>query len=322
MQRSSDQRKPNQPTKRKFQLLSVGILLILIALACGPPTVSPPDQNALETAIQQTFIAQTIAAVEANQQAGQQQQQQPPQQQPPQQQQQQPPTATHTVQVATVTPSQTPLPTNTFTPSVPMVSVSVNTNCRLGPGKAYELLGALLVGEQAEIIARDPSGLYWYIKNPDRAGFCWLWGNYATTTGNVGSLPVFTPPPTPTFTPTPTPVIDFSVSVHEIEGCAGWEIEFSLTNTGDVMFQSLSTAVTDNDTAQPTVTTSSEQFDERNGCLVAHTFHDLDPGDSGYTVSGVLVNDPAGHNISATIQLCTGPGLSGTCVTKNLSFTP
>ena len=202
-----------------------------------------------------------------------------------------------------------------------MVSVSVDTNCRIGPGKIYELIGALLVGEEAEIIARDPSGLYWYIKSPDRGGFCWLWGNYATTKGNTASLPVFTPPPTPTFTPTPTPAINFSVSFHEVDGCVGWNIEFKITNNGEVMFQSVSTSVTDNDTAE-TVTSQYDKFEEWNGCLVGSTYQDLDPGDTGYTTGGTLTNDPAGHSLDASVQLCTEPALGGTCLTKNLSFTP
>ena len=178
-----------------------------------------------------------------------------------------------------------------------------------------------MVGEQAEIVARDPTGYYWYIKNPDKGGFCWLWGNYATTIGNVGALPVFTPPPTPTFTSTPTPVIAYSVSFHEVEGCVGWELEFKFTNTGDVMFQSLSITVTDNDTAQ-TVAINADKWVARNGCLEEGGFNDLDPGDTGYAVGGTLLNNPSGHSIDATVKLCTENGQGGTCVTKNLSFTP
>lgn len=297
--------------KTQSQLVIVALVAVILILACGPTTTATPtvDQNAVVTSVQQTMIAHTLAALEANQQSSGEQQQQPA------------PTLTHTIAVTTETPTLTLEPSYTPTSSVPMVSVSVDTNCRFGPGKDYELLGALLVGEQAEIVARDPSGFYWYIKNPDRSGFCWLWANYATTTGNTASLAVFTPPPTPTFTATPTPDIDFNVTFHEIDGCVGWEIEFRITNTGSVIFQSVSTVVTDNKTAQ-TVNTSADKFEERNGCLVAGTYSDLDPGDTGYTVGGILNNNPVGHNLDASVQLCTDLGLGGTCVTKNFSFTP
>ncbi len=92
----------------------------------------------------------------------------------------------------------TPTVTLTPTPSVPMVSVSVNTNCRTGPGQAYDIIGALMIGEQAEVVAGAVGGGYWIIKNPDRSGECWLWANYATVVGETGGLPMYTPPPTPT----------------------------------------------------------------------------------------------------------------------------
>ena len=52
-------------------------------------------------------------------------------------------TATQTIQ-----PTMTLTQTMTLTPteSKPMVSVSVDTNCRTGPGKIYDWIGALLVG--------------------------------------------------------------------------------------------------------------------------------------------------------------------------------
>jgi hypothetical protein len=116
------------------------------------------------------------------------------------------------------TSTQTPDPTITSsatitltpTPEKPMVSVSVNTNCRTGPGQQFDLAGALLVGEQAEVVGVYPDGDYWIIKNLRRGGECWLWGNYATVVGQTAGLPVFTSPPTPTPSFTPTPVYNWT----------------------------------------------------------------------------------------------------------------
>lgn len=103
------------------------------------------------------------------------------------------PTETTTPPITlTATETQTP------TPDKPLVSVSVDTNCRTGPGEQYDLIGALLVGEQAEVVGETTDGGYWIIKNPDRAGECWLWGYYASVTGPTEGLPRYTPPPTPT----------------------------------------------------------------------------------------------------------------------------
>jgi len=86
-----------------------------------------------------------------------------------------------------------------------MARVSENTNCRTGPGVVYDLVGALLVGEQAVVVGKFSAGNYWIINNPDAAGTCWIWGQYATVSGNTAGLPEYTAPPTPTPTFTPTP---------------------------------------------------------------------------------------------------------------------
>jgi hypothetical protein len=106
------------------------------------------------------------------------------------------------------TETATDLPTATIaytaTSSVPMAQVSVNTNCRTGPGAIYDLVSALLVGQEAEVVARNADGSYWVIPNPGGAGTCWLWGFYATVEGPTASLPVWDAPPTPTPLPTNT----------------------------------------------------------------------------------------------------------------------
>jgi hypothetical protein len=92
----------------------------------------------------------------------------------------------------------TPTIALTATPSVPMASVSVNTNCRTGPGKVYDYIGALVIGEKAEIVGKNTSNNYWVIKNPDASGNCWLWGYYATVAGNTANLTEYIVPSTPT----------------------------------------------------------------------------------------------------------------------------
>lgn len=113
------------------------------------------------------------------------------------------------VQVATVTPPPASIDLNapvatiaptilsTPIPETPMVSVSRNMNCRAGPGTEFDIIGVLLVGAQAEIVGSFPDWNYWIIKNPDKPGECWLWGEYATVVGETALLPKFTPPPTP-----------------------------------------------------------------------------------------------------------------------------
>jgi len=87
------------------------------------------------------------------------------------------------------------------------VTVSTATNCRTGPGQAYGISYGLPVGQAAEVVGKNSSTNYWIIKIPNGAGTCWLWGQYATVTGDTGSLPTVAIPPTPTPTITPTSTV-------------------------------------------------------------------------------------------------------------------
>ncbi len=116
-------------------------------------------------------------------------------------------------QFALQTPSTPILPSAILPPtqvatlptSVPVVTVSVDTNCRTGPGASFDYLSALLVGEQAEVVGRYTSANpgYWIIKKDTVT--CWLWGKYATVEGDTNGLPEIMPPPPPTPSPTASP---------------------------------------------------------------------------------------------------------------------
>ena len=108
--------------------------------------------------------------------------------------------------------AETPLPTSTSDSQksdergAAVVQVSVTTNCRTGPGVNYPRLSPLQAGKEAELIGRDASWTYWVIKDPGRTGQnCWLWGYYASTTGNLKALKVFTAPTPPGGYPSPQP---------------------------------------------------------------------------------------------------------------------
>ena len=135
-------------------------------------------------------------------------------------------TATQTIQpTLTLTQTQTLTPTE----SIPMVSVSVDTNCRMGPGRIYDWIGALLVGEEAEVVGLSTDGEYWVVKNPDQSGECWLWANYASVAGSTSGLPVYTPPPTP------TPVIEWqgAWTTYNVAQDNSWTFAYPMTITVD-----------------------------------------------------------------------------------------
>lgn len=174
--------------KKKIWLTLSTLLIFSFACTLGK---SVPPTDISESSKIATSVALTVAA------GGQ----------TPQGSAQSPTALPTSTPVTAPTEASSPTPANTNTPTVPEITVSENTNCRVGPGKVYDYIGALLIGEKATIVAKNADETYWVINNPDASGKCWLWGYYATISGNTDNLPIYTPPPTPTPTFTPTPVI-------------------------------------------------------------------------------------------------------------------
>ncbi|HSL28566.1 MAG TPA: SH3 domain-containing protein, partial [Anaerolineales bacterium] len=188
-------------------------------------------------------------------------------------------------------------------------------NCRVGPGRAYDRVGALLVGQVAEVIGRNQVGNYWYIREPGRNVTCWLWGEYATVTGNIGVLPVYTPPPTP------TPMPSFFATYDGLDFCTGWWVEIDLTNNGGLSFESVALTVRDTVT-NVVVSQHSDSFTDVDGCSVTNTTDRVNPGTSPNISSPPFAYDPRGHQLLATITLCSQNGQNGTCLTQSIRFTP
>jgi len=283
-------------------ILASVTILVTASLACSAPSYATADPNFINTS-----VAQTFAAVQAQTQPG------IPVTGPQD-------TATPTLTASpTLTPTitLTPTPIFTATPSIPLISVSVPTNCRVGPGKAYDRVGALLVGEYTEIVGRDLAGNYWYVRNPDNSNdFCWLWGEYATLAGNISVLPIFTPPPTP------TPVPSFEASYYGLESCnSNWWVEVKLENTGGITFRSISMSVLDKDTST-TLSMTNDSFVNNNGCNSSDSRNAFNSGESVVVSTPSFGYDVTGHKIRVTTTLCSADGVNGTCVTEVINFTP
>jgi hypothetical protein len=80
----------------------------------------------------------------------------------------------------------------------PTAQVIVGTNCRVGPGQAYDIVTALSIGQTARVIGRNAEETYWIIHPPGGSGHCWLWGKHTTVTCATADLTIYEPPPTPT----------------------------------------------------------------------------------------------------------------------------
>jgi hypothetical protein len=305
-------------TYRRTSLLLVAVLLA--ATACLLPTVSITDQGA-----QATMLAATVNAAVAQTQVGAC----TPSTATPS------PTATHTPTLTftptqTLPPSNTPPPTLTFTPFVyftitplvPMISVSVNTNCREGPAKYYPILGALLVGQTAQVYARNPAGDWWQIRDPSGGEYCWVSDLYATLSGPTFTLPIYTPRPTPLPTFTPTPAPGFDLSYDGLMDCTTeWWPEIRLDNTGAITFRSVDITVKDTVTSN-SVSDSANSFVDNFDCSSSSSRSTLLPGQAVTISSPAFTTDPTDHKLRTTVTLCSEHDLNGDCITETITAKP
>ncbi|MBI9045008.1 MAG: hypothetical protein JEZ06_11010 [Anaerolineaceae bacterium] len=226
--------------------------------------------------------------------------------------------------IATATITFTPTERLTPTLSKVMVSVSVDTNCRFGPGESYPYLGALLVGEEAEVIGKGKHGQYWVIKNPDAPGECWIWGQFATLTGPAEKVPVRTPPPTPTpsKTATATPQALMRAFYQTINTCGGRQyVVFNVWNDGNIAFESVRINL------HNATQMYREDQDSNNPFLESDI--DCPPGEDVLNAGDVLfiaIPDDAfleaSNVLEVDIRMCSGENLSGYCADSFVLKTP
>jgi len=294
------------------QLLLYHVVLLLVILSISSCTL--PGQISSEDAVKiaretlaaeltlEASVSQTIAAIA------------PPTAQPSNTPL---PTGTATLEPAaeqTSTPEVTAASNETATPSSAVVRVAMDTNCRVGPGLVYPYVGALMVGEQAEMVGRLNNNTYWVIKNLDAPGNCWITAQYATPEGPYNLLPVMTPPPTPS----PTPYPDFDVNFSTVAACgADRYFTFFAKNTGGITFKSAS-IVMKNQSLSSIVTNAGNNLFWGVAASCGGVTQ-MTPG-SSYFLPVMDNTTLPGNSMTAAITLCTDINLGGQCVTKNLIF--
>ncbi len=111
----------------------------------------------------------------------------------------------------TPTPTSTNLPTNTVPPAptvagAPALTALENANVREGPSVNFKVVGALLKGQSATILGRDPNAPWFFITfTAGQGGKGWVAASTVSTSGDLTTVPVRQSPPTYTPTPTNTP---------------------------------------------------------------------------------------------------------------------
>jgi hypothetical protein len=173
---------------------------------------------------------------------------------------------------------------------------------------------------EAEVIGVLPARNYYYISNPgENQGFCWLWGEYATVTGELSLAPVMTSPPTPTPTPRPFDVIVEYENQHD---CSGTEhATVRLVNISGVTFESIELDIFDLDASSqiygPAVS-NSPFLNSSNSCPPGST--NLEPDQARFAAGPIGSPPPSGNTLRLTIKLCTADGLGGSCLARSIQF--
>jgi hypothetical protein len=161
-------------------------------------------------------------------------------------------------------PAEVAQPSNTPAPSVALVSVSQNTNCRSGPRQDYNLLTTINVGQQVEVL-KIFSNDYAVVKNPNGSGDCWLFLQFANTIDfSAFNLAVATQPPAP------APTFNWNGSWHMFYAVGGLALDFgpvTLTQTGTTLTGSF----TYNDVNNTILGTLSSDFQTATGIITNTT---------------------------------------------------
>jgi hypothetical protein len=224
---------------------------------------------------------------------------------------------TQTSQPATETltalPTETLEPSATATVEVPKAQVNRESNCRTGPGGLYNLVATYQAGQILDVVAKDLGSAYWFVQNPDKPEEqCYVMAQNVTVEGDTSALPKFTPQPSPT----PPPY--FEAKFKKIDICNGNKFaNFSVENTGSVIFRSAYIKVTDTK-ANKSAEQALNVFDLYVGCTLAKNISPLDPGDTGYVPSAPLNWNVHEDKLRASIMLCSEKDLKGICVTRTV----
>jgi hypothetical protein len=296
--------------KTKKNILPVYILLLaLVVQACNLP-----GAQATETADPLLAAQMTITALSQNQPVE--------------------PSATLSVgPVFSSTPELTFTPAFTGTPTFAYITLSQATNCRVGADVSFELIDTFQVGQTIQVLGKHPFDNYWYVKSPNNPNVnCWMWGQYATG-ANLDNVPVLAPPAT--YTPQPTATTSggiiiigtivikpvFTLAYVNSGKCAGWWSRITINNTGAVTAKSIAISIKDTVTNEVR-NSSTNGFQDVSGCALSAAKPTLAAGESTTVVAPSFTADPAGHNVSATVTLCTDVNSGGACSSSTIEFVP
>jgi len=112
----------------------------------------------------------------------------------------------------------------------PSITALLDTNCRKGPDKVYEVVGGLRVGETSRVHGQLKDGGWWYIENitNPEPKYCWVWAETTVVTGDTDALPFVVPPVPPAQA---HPILTLGISVDPVSWTGSCPKNLVITGT-------------------------------------------------------------------------------------------
>lgn len=142
--------------RREF---AIGVILILSILACNVPGSTDGGENPAQPSPGVTFVV----VVE---------------------------------NTPTTAPTNTPIPPTATQSIPPELTLSKNSNCRLGPSTFYNIVDQIASGKELPVIGRSEDNEWWQVVN-DTGRECWIFFDNATPNQDFSSLSIGEAPPLP-----------------------------------------------------------------------------------------------------------------------------
>lgn len=97
---------------------------------------------------------------------------------------------------ATPNPTDTPIPPSPTPQIPPELTLTKNTNCRLGPSTFYNIVDQIASGKELPVIGRNEDSQWWQVVN-DTGRECWIYYENATPNQDFSSLSIGDAPDLP-----------------------------------------------------------------------------------------------------------------------------
>ena len=97
---------------------------------------------------------------------------------------------------ATPQPTDTPIPPTATQSIPPELTLTSNSNCRIGPSTFYNPIDQIASGAELPVIGRSEDNEWWQVVN-NTGRECWIFYELATPKQDFSSLPIGEAPPLP-----------------------------------------------------------------------------------------------------------------------------